>query len=84
MPVDSIQPMYQANRISRKSAMDKPMRMVNAFTVRLDLLLSFMRKKKAEPRLARMPRNARPMINFMVNTFQKLTVYSTQMEVCHG
>jgi hypothetical protein len=43
-----------------------------------------MRKKKAEPRLARMPRNARPMINFMVNTFQKLTVYSTQVEVCHG
>lgn len=84
MPVDSIQPMYQANRINRNSAMDKPMRMVKAFTVRLDLLLSFMRKKNAEPKLANMPRNARPMINFMVKTFLKLTVYSTQVEVCHG
>ena len=67
--MDSIQPMYQANRMRRNSAIDKPMRMVNAFTVRLDLLLSFMRKKNAEPKLARMPRNARPMINFMMNTF---------------
>lgn len=84
MPVDSIQPMCQANRMRRNSAIDKPIRMVNALTVRLDLLLSFIRKKNAEPRLANMPRNARPMINFMVNTFLKLTVYSTQVEVCHG
>lgn len=84
MPVDSIQPMYQANKISKNSAIDKPIRMVNAFTVRLDLLLSFMRKKKAEPKLAKIPRNARPIINFMVTPFLKPTVYSTQVKVCHG
>ena len=76
--------MYQEKRMRRNSTMDKPIRMVNAFTVRLDLLLSFIRKKSAEPKLARMPRNARPMINFMMNTLQKPTVYNTHPEVCHG
>jgi hypothetical protein len=43
-----------------------------------------MRKKNADPRLAKMPRKAKPIINFMVNTLQKPTVYNTQVEVCHG
>ena len=62
--------MYQEKRMSRNRATDRPMRMVNALTVRFDLLLSFMRKKKADPRLAKMPRKARPIINFMVTSFK--------------
>ncbi len=84
IPVDSIHPMYQEKRMSRNSRTDRPMRIVSALTVRLDLLLSFMRKKNADPRLAKMPRKAKPIINFMVNTLQKPTVYNTQVEVCHG
>ena len=84
IPVDSIQPMYQEKRMSRNRATDSPMRMVRALTVRLDLLLSFMRKKNADPRLAKMPRKARPIINFMVTSFTNQSFCSTKVKVCHG
>lgn len=45
--------------------MDSVIRTVSALTVRLDLLLSFIRKKKAEPRLARMIKRATPTKIFM-------------------
>lgn len=53
-PVYSIHPIQYENRINRNRVIENPTRIANAFKVRLVLPLSFIRKTRADPRLARM------------------------------
>ena len=62
---------------------DMPMRTDSAFTVREDLLRSFIRKTNADARLPMMIRKARPISNFMIDYLQNKPVLAALTEVCH-